>query len=172
MLGSRNILPIQNHKGEKFMKKVVLGGLIISMIVGCSDDGLTPKQRTCMEYQKDNPNRWEICVEGDKLRAHERQLASIENDMYNGQAGYSQPMQPLQTSPQPMPMYQDEGFSGMDMALAAVGGGLLSGYAVHKMKNGKYGYTDRNGKVISHSEYANRVRQSSDQKLKNSLAKS
>ena len=155
-------------KNKMFTAGVVLTTVLLS---GCSDDGLTNRQRTCMEYQKDNPNRWEVCVEGDKIRSHERSMARIESDMYDGNGGYYQP-QPLQQVPQQIPMYQDQGFDGMDMALAAVGGGLLTGYAMHKMQNGKYGFKDRKGNIISHSEYANRVRQSGNQKLKNSLEKS
>ena len=155
-------------KNKLFTTGVVLATVVVA---GCSDDGLTNRQRTCMEYQKDNPNRWEICVEGDKLRSHQRDMARIESDRYDDNGGYYQ-QQPLQQMPQQIPMYQDQGFDGMDMAIAAVGGGLLAGYAVHKMQNGKYGFKDRNGKIISHSEYSNRVRQSNNQKLKNSLEKS
>ena len=153
--------------------KLFTAGAVLAtvLVAGCSDDGLTNKQRTCMEYQKDNPNRWEVCVEGDKIRSHERSMARIESDMYDDNGGYYQ-TQPLQQMPQQMPMYYDQGFDGMDMALAAVGGGLLTGYAMHKMQNGKYGFKDRKGNIISHSEYANRVRQSDNQKLKNNLAKS
>tara|TARA_Y100001963_G_scaffold17422_2_gene21517 strand:+ start:4449 stop:5282 length:834 start_codon:yes stop_codon:yes gene_type:complete len=154
-------------KNKLFTTGAVLATVLLS---GCSD-GLTPLQERCLEEHKGYADKWEICVTGDKIRSHERSMARIESDMYDGNGGYYQP-QPLQQMPQQMPMYQDQGFDGMDMALAAVGGGLLTGYAMHKMQNGKYGFKDRKGNIISHSEYANRVRQSSNQKLKNNLAKS
>lgn len=149
----------------------LLAILTLSFTITACDEGLTERERECMELTQDAQH----CI--SRANRHDR----YSQDRYDTQRldRYNEPVyqnQPLMTDQQMYQQYPqmnlDNGFDSGDMLLAAAGGALLSGYAVHKMKNGKYGYKDKSGKFISHSEYKNRLMQSDNDKLKSKMRQS
>lgn len=154
----------------KTITKLLSIAAIAFTLTAC-DEGLTERERECMELTKDaqhcihRANRYDI-DRYERERMMNDRMDRYNEPVYQG----SQPMMNDQQFYQQNPsMNYDSGFSSGEMLLAAAGGALLSGYAVHKMKDGKYGYKDKSGKTISHSEYSKRVMQSDNSKLKNKL---
>lgn len=142
------------------MKRFIISALIaVSTLTACGDDGLTKREKACLEATggaQECLREFHQPVQTTVIRETSPRTGHNDYDDYYDEPDYG---------------FNDNGYDTGDMLLATMGGALLGGYAMKKYSDGRYYITDRSGKQISSSEYARRLNQSNNDKLKNSFKK-